>query len=127
YDPATGGFYYARSSINDHYFSPDIESTAQALNMLIRNNLIDDMPQPMRMQMIRFFQSKQKEDSGFFYDDHPAMAKDEVMVHRAINYSINSLKRLGGNALYSLPLEAKSAPDYVKSPEDYLEKWRSID
>ncbi|MDT8859790.1 hypothetical protein N0O92_06055 [Alkalihalobacillus sp. MEB130] len=127
YDPATGGFYYAKSSINDHYFSPDIESTAQALNMLIRNNLIDDMPNQMRTQMVHFFQSKQKEDSGFFYDDYPMMAKDEVMVHRAINYSINSLKRLGGNALYPLPLEAKSAPDYVKSPEEYLKKWRSID
>jgi hypothetical protein len=41
----SGGFYYARSSSADRKFSPDIESTAQALNIIIRNNLLKDMPE----------------------------------------------------------------------------------
>ncbi|ARK29540.1 hypothetical protein [Halalkalibacter krulwichiae] len=127
YDPSTGGFYYARSSIADHRFSPDIESTAQALNILLRNDLVNEMPQQMKQQMVRFFQNKQVEKTGYFYDENPLMEKDEVMVHRAINYAVNSLNRLGSTPLYPLPLKAKSAPDYVETPKTYLEKWRSID
>ncbi|MFC0558289.1 hypothetical protein [Halalkalibacter alkalisediminis] len=127
YHPSTGGFYYARSSIQDHSFNPDIESTAQALNMLIRNDLLHSMPNQMKQQIIRFFQGKQVAESGFFYDENPAMAKDEVMVNRAINYSVHSLKRMGSAPLYPLPLKAKAAPSYVNTPESYLEKWRSID
>jgi hypothetical protein len=41
YDPTSGGFYYARSSFADRQFPPDIESTAQALNIIIRNNLLN--------------------------------------------------------------------------------------
>ncbi|MFC0473306.1 hypothetical protein ACFFHM_23085 [Halalkalibacter kiskunsagensis] len=127
YDSVTGGFYYARSSIGDHRFIPDIESTSQGLNILLRNDLIKDMPEQMRRQMIRFFQQKQHEKSGFFYDENPAMRKDEVMVHRAINYSTGSLRKLGSAPLYPLPLEAETAPSYVETPETYLEKWSSID
>lgn len=127
YDESTGGFYYARSSINDHRFSPDIESTAQGLNILARNQLIEKIPKAIKHQMIRFFQKKQVEASGYFYDENPLMARDEVMVHRAIHYSANSLKLLGDQPLFPLPLAAKSAPDYVKTPETYLEKWKSID
>jgi hypothetical protein len=127
YDPSTGGFYYAKSSIKDHRFTPDIESTAQALNILFRNDLLNQMSEQMRHQLIRFFQSKQIAESGYFYDENPAMAKDEVMVHRAINYSVNSLQRLESAPIYPLPMKAISAPDYVKTPSAYLEKWRSID
>ncbi len=123
----TGGFYYAQSSIHDPNFSPDIESTAQALNILSRNDLVNDMPEKMRQQMIHFFQNKQDPNTGYFYDEDPAMRKDEVMVHRAINYSAGSLKKLGSKYLYPLPLEAKAAPNYVTSPEEYLKKWKSID
>ncbi|WP_088102795.1 hypothetical protein [Halalkalibacter urbisdiaboli] len=127
YDPASGGFYYAKSSINDHHFKPDIESTAQALNILLRNDLVKDMPEAMRKQMVDFFQRKQEKTTGYFLDENPLMKKDEVMVHRAINYSTGSLNKLGSTPLFPLPLEAKSAPDYVRTPETYLEKWRSID
>lgn len=127
YDPHSGGFYYARSSISDGRFHPDIESTAQGLNMLQRHELLESMPEDMRLQMIRFFQSKQRPDTGYFLDAHPAMARDEVMVHRAIGYSVNALGKLGGAPLYPLPLAAQAAPDYVRTPETYLAKWRSIE
>lgn len=127
YDPMSGGFYYARSSFADRQFSPDIESTAQALNIIIRNNLLKDMPEKMKQAMVSFFKQKQDPTTGYFFDDHLAMKKDEVMVHRALNYCTSALQYLGSEPLYALPLEAMAAPDYIKSPETYLGKWKSID
>src|SRR5690554_4528596 len=94
YDPQSGGFYYARSSIQDPKFIPDIESTAQSLNMIERQQLLGAMPFQMRSAMIQFFQGKQIPQTGYFIDEHPSMIKDEVMVHRAFNYVTGSLKRL---------------------------------
>ncbi|WP_100406460.1 prenyltransferase/squalene oxidase repeat-containing protein [Bacillus solitudinis] len=127
YDPVSGGFYYAKSSIGNHSLIPDIESTAQALNILLRNDLVKDLPEQMRKQMVQFFQNKQDKETGYFLDENPLMKLDEVMVHRAINYTAGSLAKLGSTPLYSLPLEANAAPDYVKSTDSYLEKWKSID
>ncbi|MFC4321367.1 prenyltransferase/squalene oxidase repeat-containing protein [Litchfieldia salsa] len=127
YDDHTGGFYYARSSIHDKRFVPDIESTAQALNIITRNQMLESMPQKMKEKMIGFFRSKQDPETGYFFDENPAMKKDEVMVHRAISYSTGALKILGSTPLYPLPLKTLAAPDYVKTPSDYLEKWKSID
>ncbi|WP_223701482.1 prenyltransferase/squalene oxidase repeat-containing protein [Sutcliffiella deserti] len=127
YDSTTGGFYYARSSMNDRHFGPDIESTSQALNILIRNNLLQHMPTNMKQRMISFYQQKQHPQTGYFFDDNPAMKNDEVMVHRALSYTTGSLLKLGSAPLHPLPLVSNAAPEYVKSPESYLEKWRSID
>ncbi|SER28768.1 hypothetical protein SAMN04487944_102240 [Gracilibacillus ureilyticus] len=127
YDSVTGGFYYAKSSVNNDSFSPDIESTAQGLNILIRHQLKEKMPETVKQQMINFFQLKQDKETGYFYDEHPAMKKDEVMVHRAMAYSINSLKRLGADPLYALPVSLNVAPSYTESLEAYRGKWESID
>ncbi|KAB8137596.1 hypothetical protein F9U64_08755 [Gracilibacillus oryzae] len=127
YDSVTGGFYYARSSVKDDHFSPDIESTAQALNILIRHQLAEKMPDSVKQQMIDFFQAKQDKETGYFYDEHPSMKEDEVMVHRALAYSINSLKRLGAKHLYRLPVSLNVAPAYTESLEAYRKKWESID
>ncbi|MFS1512065.1 hypothetical protein VQL36_06455 [Chengkuizengella sp. SCS-71B] len=127
YDAESGGFYYAKSSVSDVRFKPDIESTAQALNILIRNELLKDMPAVIQNKMIHFFQSKQIQQTGYFYDENEDMKKDEVMVHRAISYSAGALRKLNSKPLYPLPFQANSAPDYVKSPEAYMEKWESID
>jgi hypothetical protein len=127
YDHHTGGFYYAKSSIHEKQFVPDIESSAQALNILIRNQLHEHMPEKMKQEMIQFFRRKQDPNTGYFFDENPVMKKDEVMVHRAIGYSTGSLQKLGSKPLYPLPLEAKAAPDYVNTPDEYLKKWRSID
>lgn len=127
YSPEHGGFYYAKSSWNDTSFVPDIESTSQSLNILERQQLLDQMPEKMKRELVGFYQKKQHPQTGYFLDAHPAMSKDEVMVHRSINYSTGSLRKLGSKPLYPLPFEANSAPDYVKSPEAYLEKWKSID
>ncbi|MGN8645964.1 hypothetical protein ACTNEO_06010 [Gracilibacillus sp. HCP3S3_G5_1] len=127
FDPYTGGFYYARSSVLDDRFAPDIESTSQAINILQRHQLLEKMPQTIKKKMVAFFQMRQDAATGYFYDDDTNMKKDEVMVHRALHYAQNSLKRLGEEPLYSLPIEKKVAPEYTKSLSSYREKWDSID
>ncbi|CAG9620954.1 prenyltransferase/squalene oxidase repeat-containing protein [Sutcliffiella rhizosphaerae] len=127
YDSGTGGFYYAQSAKGNPSFVPDIESTSQGLNILIRNNILENMSEDQKNQMIAFFQGKQHVRSGYFYDENPAMKKDEVMVHRALSYTKGSLSKLGSSPKYQLPLHAKSAPEYVTSTQSYLEKWKSID
>ncbi|QGH36558.1 hypothetical protein GI584_21985 [Gracilibacillus salitolerans] len=127
FDPLTGGFYYARSSVLDDRFTPDIESTSQAINILLRHQLLDNMPQTLKEKMIAFFQMRQDPRAGYFYDHNPNMKKDEVMVHRALHYSLNSLKRLGASPLYPLPVKNQVAPDYTKSLSSYQKKWDSID
>ncbi|MEH7386263.1 hypothetical protein V7147_12720 [Bacillus sp. JJ1521] len=126
YNPLTGGFYYAKSSVSDSSFTTDIESTAQALNILLRNELLSKMPVDLRAKFISFFQHKQDSESGYFLDENPHMKDDEVMVSRAFNYSVNSLNRLGGSPLYQSPVELNKAPNYVNSEEEYVKKWKSI-
>lgn len=124
YDEESGGFYYAPSSREMPGSAPDIESTAQALNILER--LEAQLPEEMKRGLIRFFQSRQDPASGYFYDANPLMREDEVMVSRAISYSCNALKKLGGQPLYPLPYEAKQAPAYMASPESYRSWLQSV-
>ncbi|WP_202076561.1 hypothetical protein [Caldalkalibacillus salinus] len=127
YDATTGGFYYASSAIHDARFTPDIESTAQALNILVRNNLHQMLPEHIRLKMMHFFQQKQDPQTGYFFDENPNMKKDEVMVHRALNYALGALRKLKSKPLFPLPMQANAAPDYVRSPASYVQKWQSID
>lgn len=127
YDAESGGFYYAASSRGMSSGGPDIESTAQALNILERFGLLSSLPQEMKQGLIRFFQKKQDAASGYFYDANPLMREDEVMVARAISYSRNALRKLGGQPLYPLPYETQQAPSYMSSPETYLAWLKSIE
>ncbi|MNE31378.1 hypothetical protein D3C80_1249440 [compost metagenome] len=127
YDAESGGFFYARSSRLLKWRRPDIESTAQALNMLHRLELLALMPDTMRNKMIGFFRSNQDPATGYFYDQDPAMRKDEVMVARAIGYSLNALHLLGSKPLYPLPYKAKQAPGYMQSLMTYEQWLQSVD
>ncbi|MEF2247522.1 hypothetical protein [Paenibacillus sp. IITD108] len=127
FDRKSGGFYYAASSRELAAPVPDIESTAQAVNMMERLGLLGDMPDSVRQQMIHFLCSKQDAATGCFWDEQPAMREDEVMVSRAIGYSINALRKLGGEARYPLPYVQGRAPLYMKSAEAYGQWLRSVD
>jgi hypothetical protein len=135
YDSKSGGFFYAPSSRTLLDFEPDIESTAQALSILERSELLDRLPRPMIEGLVAFFRGKQDRDSGFFLDRDPNMRKDEVMVARAMGYASRSLRRLGSSPAYPLP-EAAAEPDHMRSPESYLDwlartdlrsSWRGCD
>ncbi|SFL22277.1 hypothetical protein SAMN03159341_10498 [Paenibacillus sp. 1_12] len=127
YDCASGGFYYARSSYHMDNFIPDIESSAQALNIIERSGLLPELPERVRQGLIAFFQNKQDPASGYFYDADDNMRKDEVMVGRALGYSTNSLRKLGGQPLYTLPHQQQEPPEFMQSPETYVEWLKSVD
>lgn len=75
YDAASGGFYYARSSRDSDAFTPDIESTAQALGIIERCGLQQRLTDDIKADLVRFFQSKQDPGTGYFYDVDPKMRK----------------------------------------------------
>ncbi|MED4122762.1 hypothetical protein P4641_02085 [Halalkalibacterium halodurans] len=125
YDSSSGGFFYAPSSEHVNVKIPDIESTAQALNILERYDLLSGMPDDVRQQLIGFFQMKQQ-DTGYFLDDNPMMAEDDVMVARALSYGLGALKKLGGKPLHRLPNTAGALPSYMKTPEAYGVWLRSV-
>lgn len=127
YDPVSGGFYYARSSFDMDDFKPDIESTAQALTILQRSGLLEQLPLVVKSKLAGFFQNKQDPASGYFYDEDENMRKDEVMVMRALGYCTGSLRKLDSQPLYSLPHNNHLRPDYLKSPESYVEWLKSVD
>lgn len=123
YAPEYGGFYYAASSRESAEFQPDIESTAQAIQILERSGLIGLMPEKMKSQIISFFQKRQVPE-GYFYDPQNKMNEVERMVARAVMYSSSSLNILGSQPLYPLPGSQgmASLPDYMQSLEIYG-KW----
>ncbi|MGF7034322.1 hypothetical protein J2T17_005272 [Paenibacillus mucilaginosus] len=126
YDPATGGFFYARSSKESGRFTPDIESTSQAINIMERVGLLEGWDAELKAAAVRFYQSKQ-DPTGYFYDADPNMKDDEVMVGRAIGYSSHALAKLGAEPLYPLPGRSSAAPDYMATPETYARWLQSIE
>ncbi|GIP35783.1 hypothetical protein [Paenibacillus sp. J2TS4] len=127
YDPEHGAFYYAQSSKASDQFIPDIESTAQALNLLARCQLFGALDDTMKQRMITFFQQKQEPSTGYFYDADPLMREDEVMVARAIGYSLGALWKLGAKPLYPLPNDRQASPDYIRTPDTYVGWLQSVE
>lgn len=126
YDEASGGFYYARSSRRSGLFVPDIESTAQGLNIAERCGLLGRWSEARRRKTIRFFQSRQDDATGLFYDADPNMRLDDVMVGRAVGYSVGALRKLGTHPLYPLPQRSEATPSYMASPAAYAEWLKSV-
>ncbi|MGM0879696.1 MAG: hypothetical protein ACQEXQ_01495 [Bacillota bacterium] len=126
YDERSGGFFYARSSKQSGRFTPDIESTAQAFNIIERCGLLDRLSDPVRESAIQFFQSKQDEATGFFYDINPNMRLDDVMVGRAAGYSFGALRKFGAEPLYPSRHQSKATPAYMESLQTFGAWLRSI-
>ncbi|CAM4039187.1 hypothetical protein L1N85_07045 [Paenibacillus alkaliterrae] len=126
YDGRSGGFFYARSSKQSGRFTPDIESTAQAFNIIERCGLLGRLSDPVKEDAIRFFQSKQDESTGLFYDTNPNMRLDDVMVGRAAGYSFGALRKFGVKPLYPLPHQSKATPAYMESLQTFGSWLRSI-
>ncbi len=81
YDPEIGGFYYSESARNNDGYLPDLESTAQALELLDNSGLTDAfnknadstnwdelLPELTKEQILAFTLSLRAED-GYYY--HP--------------------------------------------------------
>ena len=88
YDKRYGGFYYSNSAKNndkvnlwsiDFDLLPDIESTAQAICLLMSSKVFNkesEMPTEFREQIKEFICSRQSASNGFFY--HPQWSKEMV-------------------------------------------------
>ncbi len=105
-------------------FQTDIESTAQALNIMAGSGLLALVPEWMKKGFITFFQQRQQPDSGYFYDPHNDMRDVDRMVGRAANYSVSSLKLLGAAPLYPVPGVGgvKTLPEYMRDLPT-LKRW----
>ncbi len=80
YDPESGGFYYSNSGRNYEGFLPDIESTAQAIDLLRISGMFDEhgddparaLPDWFKEKLIAFVKGLQ-DPNGYFY--HPQWTK----------------------------------------------------
>lgn len=72
YDKETGGFYYSITGRDNEPFRPDIESTYQAVSLILGSGLLEkaeDFPLRMREQITAFCQSLISPEDGYIY--HP--------------------------------------------------------
>ncbi len=133
YDPESGGFHISQLAKSTG-LAPDIQSTAQALQILDQAG-VAKRPPAFDQKLIGFFQSRQRPPgdpyAGFFID--PAYAKEmireERVLGRSLAFSTASLEKLGAAPLYPLPGSAGttgvSLPPQVRSEqawEDWLKK-----
>lgn len=120
YDPGSGGFFYAHSSLTDSRFRTDIESTSQGINILSMAGMAENLPDDIKQGFIHFYRSRQN-PSGYFLDPHNGMQQVDRMVARALSYSLNALRFLGAEPDYPPPgLISEELPDHLKS----LKKFR---
>lgn len=121
YSHQSGGFYYAASSRNLERFKPDIESTAQALDILDRSDLIINMPKSMKKKLVRFFLLREDE-RGYFIDPQNEMQRVDRMVARALGFSLRSLRMLGFEPLVPPPGSEDQAllPSHLHSLDNFI-------
>lgn len=124
YDSASGGYYFSGSSKKYLPFEADIESTAQMVDYLKAAGLLRQMPTELKERFILFFQERQCENDGYFYDRMHGKDIRDSKRERNFTKSVDALDALGGKALYPLPTERVdasllSAPEHYKSEDNY--------
>lgn len=138
WDRDIGGFYYSNSARDNDGFLPDIESTAQALGHLEGAGIVSNMmeyPKSMRDKVVKFLQSKQDPDDGYFY--HPQWGKEIGTSRRArdMNNALGVIKDFGATPLYtpacdrireqmannSADAENSTVPEHLRSKAAFVE------
>ena len=147
YDHKTGGFYYSNSARDNEPFLPDIESTNQALNLIMNSGMIssfEQLPKAMRDKMAEFVCSLLDPDDGYIY--HPQWGKDivdsrrgrdlawAVDMSRKLNFTLpypTANDRLRALAEAKTEEEKQSAasllPDHLTSKEKFIDYLESFD
>ncbi len=92
YDPKIGGFYYSVSAKDNEPFLPDIESTNQAINLMVNTKMIPSpavLPESMKKQIEGFAKSLLDPVDGYFY--HPQWGKNIVDSRRGrdLNWALS--------------------------------------
>ena len=146
YDHERGGFYYSNSARDNEPFLPDIESTNQALNLMLNSGMMtscSELPESMRKKLSAFVCSLQDKDDGYIY--HPQWGKDIVnsrrgrdamwaddMAHK-LNFTLpypTANQRLADLAKSSGEEKSKKAavlPDHLTSKENFVNYLESFD
>lgn len=125
YDRERGGFYYALSSTTAPGFEADIESTCQAVRIIARCGLIDELPADVRTGVVAFLQSRQDSDTGFFVDRHTRMGSIERLRGRALSTAVETLALLGERPLHPLPAVGRPGGEHTRHLDSTaaFERW----
>ena len=113
YDPESGGFYYSNSARNNEGFLPDIETTAQAIDLLRLSGCFDEygknpskaLPEWFKAKLIAFVKGLQ-DPNGYFY--HPQWTHEMVdnrvsRRSRDLTKGLDLLTSLGAKPTYNTP------------------------
>lgn len=111
YEPAVGGFYYSNSAKEGTSFKPDLESTAQALELLetsglassYRNEWARMLSEETKSQILDFVRNMQSESDGYFY--HPQWGRWITSNRRGrdLGWATRILRALGQKPYYDTP------------------------
>ena len=139
YDRDRGGFYYAISGRDNPGYGPTIETTGFVLNVLDSNtNALDTIPDAVKQKISEFFVSHQDPETGLFVDDPGPVNERETA--RNQSHAMKWVERWNIqlpvphpsqalNTVSAAQLTAMDLPDYLDSPEAYLDwlksqRWR---
>ncbi len=113
YDKNIGGFYYSNSARENPQFLPDVESTAQALGLLVstgmverfENDLKKALPEQMCLDIKRWVKGLQDENGYFYHPQWGKEATDKNLIRRGrdVGMAMIALKRVGGLPTYDSP------------------------
>jgi len=146
YDHGTGGFYYSNSARDNEPFLPDIESTNQAVNLILNSGMTrsaEELPLLMREKMRDFVCSLLDKEDGYIY--HPQWGKNISASRRGrdLTWAIDMSKKFGFTLPYPTAVErlraarenagadqAKAAsllPEHLSSRENFQKYLESFD
>jgi len=126
YDRDSGMFYYADSARDNEGFLPDVESTAQALNILSNTGVINHLgrvwknalSEEMCARLLASVQALQSPVDGYFY--HPQWGSEIGAARRGRDYSqaTELISRMEGRPLYPTALERLESNAAAGAPAD---------
>jgi len=137
YDPESGGFCYSPSANDYPGYEGELEATATIMSSLPGMGLINgdfvsdkDVPDGFFEKMIEFYQSRQSEADGYWYDPLYGNSMIETKRERTSSKTLGNLKQIGGTPLYPTYLDringaslmASSLPAHFQSEAAY-ENW----
>ena len=131
YDLESGGFYMSVSGMRDPEMKPAVEMTWWGVDILKNyTNAFDNMPPCFREGIINFLNERQDSETGMFIDKQgPANPRETA---RNQDSALKALAALNASTKYTHPREAGTAsnrtpvmPEYMASPESYLEWIKS--
>ena len=124
YDEPSGGFFAGMEAKKRPKYGPDIQSSNQAMVMLLESGHADALSPAVKQKWADYFLSRQLRD-GFFADpDYPQMRDNPRTMARALAFSTDMLGRLNVKPKYAVPggEDAATRPAWLQS-EAAWQSW----